>query len=189
MPLPTSLAFSTVVPGPSGPSVNARTLSFVIQTQHATEWCWAAVAASIADYFARQPVWQQCCVVAQTFSKSGPPPCTAPSSVVWNRPSKLGPALDLVGHKGQVNGWSYAFSAIQNEIDNGRPLGVAIRWRASKKPDTHFLTLTGYKDDGIQPEVTVQDPFKGTTRGVPLSGFASQYRTGGTWTYSYETRP
>lgn len=185
-----SLGFSyaTVTPGPPVP---ARQLPLTIQVQQESLWCWAAISSSVDDFYAIPPSWQQCCIVQSTFASPLPPPCISPTDPAWNRTAKLSPALRLVGHQGPSGPGAYGIAQIRSQIDSDQPLGVAIQWNGSSNPpDNHFVLLTGYSDDGTQPEVTVKDPFNGTTLAVPLRTFPAKYRSvGGTWIFSYETKP
>lgn len=188
MPLPKSQAFSAARLGAPGPPVPAKQLRLRIQLQRESQWCWAALAVSVDDYFSPPTGWDQCCVVSRTFSVAAAPPCILPFNRAWNQPSRLSLALQMVGHKGRVASRPYPIVGIRKEIDLGTPLGAAVAWHKSNPPATHFVLISGYRDDGIRPEITVKDSFKGTTVAVPLSDFPSRYRSGGAWTHTYETR-
>ena len=47
------------------PPVAGRGLAFTMQDQKQIDWCWAAVAASVGDFFAGQPTWDQCAIANQ----------------------------------------------------------------------------------------------------------------------------
>jgi hypothetical protein len=52
----------------------------------------------------------------------------------------------------------------------------------------HFVSISGYQNDGATEEVTVDDPWYGRST-VPLATFLTAYRYTGSWTDSYYTQP
>src|SRR6185295_7189908 len=69
-------------------------INFRVSRQLQTEWCWAALSASVADYFGDDG-WSQCLVAA---AETGGACCDDGSSPVCNRPHFLEAALRRVGH-------------------------------------------------------------------------------------------
>jgi Papain-like cysteine protease AvrRpt2 len=161
-------------PGGAAPGAG-RSLAFVVQHQNQTNWCWAAVTASIAAYYRNQG-WPQCRVVNDRLGQAVC--CQDGSSTICNQPWYLDQALKRVGNLANYVASPLAMSQIRNEVDAGRPIGVRIGWMNG---GGHFITVRGYSDQGL---VDVQDPwFGGST--LDYISFKSRYHGFGKWTHSY----
>jgi hypothetical protein len=66
-------------------------LSFQVQQQLESEWCWAAVSTSVAHYYAPSSSVTQCLVVNQQLKRTDC--CSNPSSNPCNQPGYLDQAL------------------------------------------------------------------------------------------------
>src|SRR5450755_5091717 len=117
-------------------------LDFSMQYREQSEWCWAAVSASISSYFggpagpAGGP-WLQCQVASSVL---GQPDCCADGSTAsCNQDWYLQDGLTCVNHLGgpPVVGPS-PFAYVQQEIDANRPVAVRIGWYPNQD-DGHFV--------------------------------------------------
>ena len=154
---------------------------FAMQVQQQTEWCWAAVSASVANFFGSL-TWTQCKVAAGELGlnccgSDGPQGC--------NQPWTLHQPLSRVGHFNRMSSASTSFIDSQNEINAGRPLCCRIAWA---RGNAHFVALGGCSTapDGTE-YVDSYDPFYGLVQKT-YADFVSAYLTvGDSWTHSYFT--
>jgi hypothetical protein len=157
---------------------------FSVQLQLQTQWCWAAVSASVADFFGSN-LWPQCQVAAAEFAPLNC--CGADGPLGCNNPWYLDKALTRVGHFDRRTTPNAPFSSVQSEINGGRPLGCRIAW--SGNTGGHFMAIGGWlvASDGTQ-FVDVYDPIYQFNQ-MPYVDFCSSYRSpGDTWTHSYFTK-
>ena len=158
---------------------------FVMQHQQQHNWCWAAVAASIQNFF-NPPASQvtQCQIATRAFPnisggcESGGKPntaCNLPNSLTtvlgaWHRLAAA-PILRPL-----------SFSEIQRTIDAGFPIPLRIVW--DDDPTTaHVAVITGYIPGAI-PRVQVDDPFYDRSV-VDLQTLVSAYQGVGMWERTY----
>ena len=169
--------------GPEGAPAQGTTrdLNLVMQHSGQTEWCWAAVSTSVALFYSAKSAWTQCTLVNQGLAQQAC--CTEGTSVACNQPFKLSSALDIVEHLASDFGGPLTFAAIAAQIDGGFPVGVCIDWTGG---GGHFVTIDGYDPNGEM--IDVEDPLFGHSH-VPLASFPARYQGGGTWAWTYLTRP
>jgi hypothetical protein len=158
-----------------------RTLEFTVERQCQSEWCWAAVSASVARFYLAASPWTQCTVVNTELGQKTC--CTDGATPTCNQPHVLESALALVKHLDRDFAGPLTFPDIAGEIDAGRPVGLCIDWTGG---GGHFVTVAGYDPKGEMIEI--EDPLFGTSE-VPLSSFPARYQGGGTWSWTYLTRP
>src|SRR5580704_15794914 len=137
----------------------SKQLSFTMQSQQQTEWCWAAVAASIAAYFnSAGPSggpWKQCEVVK--IVRSDATCCQNGTTPNCNHDDLLDSALTVVKHlAGPATPNAISYADIMQELNNNRPVAVRIRWYGD---GGHFVVLGGYDDSGGAQNVDVEDPW------------------------------
>jgi hypothetical protein len=165
---------------PSGGAAPARrTLSYTVQHQLQTQWCWAAVTSSVAVYY-QNGTWPQCRVANDRLGRTTC--CSEGSSAACNQPWFLEKALDRVGILSALTTGPLTLRQIMAEIDAGHPIGVRIQWSGG---GAHFITIRGYSDQNI---VDVEDPWYGHSS-VDYAAFVSRYHGTGRWTHSYRTNP
>jgi len=104
-------------------------LPFSIQGQNCTEWCWAAVVSSIAQFVKSAQPPQQCQVVdREAFSTNFPSPgccnptnsCKGDPNRLCNRPGSIGRALAAFNLTADSSGQTPGpadFSTIVQQID------------------------------------------------------------------------
>jgi len=156
-------------------------LNFVMQHQQQTNWCWAAVAASVSAFFNPSTPWTQCLIVNAELGRTDC--CVNGSSASCNVPWYLDRALQRTGNFVSWSSGAETLANIENEIDNGRILGVRIGWSGG---GGHFVVLEGYNADLNM--VAVDDPWYGASD-VALATFQTAYMGSGTWTHSYRVKP
>jgi hypothetical protein len=152
-------------------------LPFTVQHQLQSQWCWAAVTSSVANYY-KNPAWTQCRIVNDRLGQTVC--CGQGSSAACNRPWYLDQALSRVGDLENYIASPLSLAQIRTEIDAGRPVGVRIGWRNG---GGHFVAIGGYSGQNI---VDVHDPYWGYSS-VDYMTFRTNYRGLGMWTHSYRT--
>ncbi|RON11494.1 hypothetical protein BK659_01425 [Pseudomonas brassicacearum] len=153
----------------------AASLNFTMQRQTQTNWCWAAVSASVGNYYGTGS-WTQCVVANDELDRNSccnqPGPC--------NVYGYLDSALRTTRSFASMSQGSIQMNAIENQINMGRPIGIRVAWYGG---GAHFLTFYGTNGN----YVLVADSIYGySTRA--LNTFPGSYNGGGNWTTTYFTR-
>jgi hypothetical protein len=163
-----------------------KQLSFDMQSQERTEWCWAATAASVSRYYAATSgvaAKSQCEIATICVGFA----CCPPLPPDWdgNRFWALEDALDATAHLATGPTDSYlSFQDIVHEIDEGRPVCCRIYW---DNGSGHFNVITGYANE-LAEEVVIRDPEPSYGNSVmPYRTFVTNYH-GGKWKAAYLTK-
>jgi hypothetical protein len=156
---------------------------FTILPQEQTQWCWAAVAASVSKLYDAKPV-SQLQVASGQLERND---CTKGNRC--NRDGYLMAALKLVGH---LREWDALTPATQEqvytEVDKQRPLCARLLWSYGVG---HFVIIVGYaqKDQSnSRAGLAIADPFWGLSD-IDHEDFPTLYAYGATWTDTYFTKP
>lgn len=157
---------------------------FTMQHQENGEWCWAAVSCSIAVFFGSGQ-WTQCDIASSELNLFC---CVKPVPIKCNIPWSLDTALSLVGHFNSYSAGPASYAQIQNELAQGKPMGVRISWLGAH--GAHFIAIGGsLVDPNGNHFVDFFDPFNGNGQ-IEYSDLVSGYRTpGDSWTHTYLTIP
>lgn len=158
-------------------------LKFRMQHQLHSNWCWAAVATSVALFYNPTRKWTQCGVANRELGRKDC--CAKRANGQCNAIGHLQCSLTIVGHAEQppfIKG-TVPFTRAQREIDGGRPLGVRTQWFGGDIG--HFIAIVGYHTEFEM--LTVEDPTYGRSY-VDYHTFCADYRGAGTWTHSYCTK-
>jgi hypothetical protein len=158
-------------------------LAFSIQAQQRTNWCWAAVAVSVATYYDPATHWTQCLLANAELGRDD----CCEDIPVCNVASYLDTALERVGHLREWETSPASFEGVVEEVDAGNPLCARIEWPNGRG---HFVALIGYARAGgrvAADEVVVADPHLGVTR-WEYARFRKVYRHGGIWDESFWCR-
>ncbi|MGC5703198.1 hypothetical protein J4P02_23670 [Pseudomonas sp. NFXW11] len=158
----------------AAPPAGAR-LNFNIQPQTQSNWCWAALSASVGNYYGTGS-WTQCGVANAELGRNTccnqPGPC--------NVYGYLDSALRTTRSYGGMREDRMQMPAIDNQLSMGRPVGLRCAWYGG---GAHFLAIYG-SDGGY---ILVADSIYGySTRA--LNSFPGSYNGGGNWTHTYFTR-
>jgi Papain-like cysteine protease AvrRpt2 len=148
----------------------------VMQPQENDNWCWAAVAVSVAHYFDSNTPWTQTALAAKVVPTD---PCKAEP----NCPEPLQTALAAVGRlKGPPKTDSLSFNEVQTAIDAGLPLCVRVGWFGG---GGHFVAVDGVGSTPTgDPLVHVKDPFYGDST-MNFNDFYQNYLGAGAWTATF----
>ena len=157
-------------------------LDFVIQRQKLSKWCWAAIAASLGNYYRTSYLQQH--EVASRMLKFDCSRFHESTSVAThcNQCAMIDEALRISGCYSHWSPGRPTFDRIQSEIDVGQPICLRLEWY---KGGFHYLVLIGYYNE--TGEIYVDDPLHGSSVQV-FENFPSSYRgTGGIWRETFWT--
>lgn len=162
-----------------------KSFKFDIQRQEQTNWCWAAVGATVVHYYNNNTSWTQCDIVTAALKQDA---CFVDaSSPHINKQWYLDRALSIVGCLKRMTDKRVPEELVLYEIAARRPLGVRIHWRGG---GGHFVVLRSWfigEDDALW--YVVEDPAKngGGTRKMPASKFETAYGSQGrgSWSHTY----
>ena len=161
-------------------------LPFQIQDQQQTSWCWAAVAASVTDYFhmVNGAEVKAQCELASKYAK--PSDCCAdPSADGCDCPGVLETVLDDMVHCQGASG-AVGFDDIVTEIGTRKcPVCCKIAW-----PDDangHYVVIMGCHDDGSK-DVIVLDPIKDSPYNGAYTLDTFDGLAGGSWSTTIKTK-
>jgi hypothetical protein len=156
-------------------------LSFAMQQQEESNWCWAAVSTSIALYYEPSSAWTQCSVANGELGRNDC--CGAGANTACNVYGFLDSALTRVGHLDRWASGAAVFQSLDDEVDAGRPVGIRVAWSGG---GAHFLAVVGYLEDATD-YVAVDDPIYGRSD-VTYDTLTSSYQGSGSWTHTYYTK-
>ena len=181
-----SLDFELTLALPGGPPLTnvagGTHLAVTMKLQEQSNWCWAAVAAAVAGYYATN-VKSQCQIVSAVLPDAPAGGCCANgATTACNQQFQLLKALDYVSHLADTGseGEPLDNETLRAEITAGRPVGIQITWRDAGR---HFIAATGCKGDVVD----VRDPANGPTT-AHYQTLVDDYLGRGSWTRTYRTR-
>jgi hypothetical protein len=156
-------------------------LPFRGQLQVQSNWCWAAVAVSVAEFYEPQSRWTQAAVVGQELNRTD---CGAvPVPPACDQPHRLDLALartrTLAGWQAGVLGWE----AIRQELLRRAVLGVRVAWRGG---GGHFVAIYGVARSLAVEYLLVDDPLHGPQT-IEYQQFISNYQGSGQCSHLYFT--
>lgn len=166
-------------------------LSFAMQYQEQTFWCWTATASSVADYYDTSTVHPQCFLAEWAFQNNTC--CENGATEACNRPFLTDLALIHLGNYSISSSGAAAFGKVADEVDARRPVVAAIVWTTTNTG--HAAAVTGYLEVPGDPlgypfptyYLKIQDPIYGTSW-VLYDVFCSHYHVSGSWRYTYFTK-
>jgi hypothetical protein len=155
-------------------------LSFDMQEQLQTQWCWAATSASVSFFYDEGSKWTQCLVTQEAF---GSDCCQAPSPC--NKPWYLEKALAITNNFVKILEEALTFKSVEAELAKGRVIGVRVGWLSMRG---HFIVIYGCNQIGQTGYYDIDDSLYGKSI-ITESGLLSAYMGSGEWTHSYITKP
>ena len=161
----------------AGPSYQ---LSFTMEKQSELYWCWAAVTVSVSTFYSHVAAWTQCSLASAVLGIAN---CCA-ASTPCNQVYYLDLALSRTNNLNTAVTNPVAASDLQSELGAGRPVGCRIGW---SNQTGHFVAITGYQNDGVTEQVTVDDPFYEHSQ-MTIDHFTNSYQNDGSWTDTYYTK-
>ena len=161
-------------------------IEFKMQKQCHSNWCWAAVAASIAAYYGSNV--KQCDIANVELHRDDccNHPCDA-ANIVFNVTNVLASSLNRLSCFEQCSRFTRADpDRIDEELAVGQPLCARMVWRDG---GGHFVVIVGsWSDVGGMRMLALEDPFWGPSE-CSYPGFADHYQLlGGRWIDTYYTK-
>jgi hypothetical protein len=157
-----------------------RRLSFTMEAQLQSQWCWAANATSVSHYYDSASPWTQCTVVNAELGQTTC--CVDGSTPQCNQPWYLDLALTRTGNLASWTAGTATMAQVQSEILDGRPVGARIGWSGG---GGHFVMIAGYRCAAVG-YFDIRDPIWGSTD-VAVATFTTSYQGSGSWTHTYYT--
>lgn len=174
--------------------VHAACVGLTVESQEQTLWCWAAVAASVGNFYHPSRRWKQCQVA--NLERGRDDCCAHGESTNCNAEHRLDLALIRVGCFGGVPLLRvFTFEQVKALLSEGRPPCARQQWTDSGVG--HFVAIVcwaepvGLSSDRVptrQPWLKVSDPLYGDAI-VSYATFREGYLGRGVWTDSYKTMP
>jgi hypothetical protein len=157
-------------------------IRFDMQPQQQTNWCWAAVSTSVAEFYHPGSGWTQCSVAGAELSRTDC--CGSGASGPCNVPWYLDRALTRVGRLDRWVAGSVSVAAVETEVTYARPLCLRVAWSGG---GAHFLTIRGHYGWNGTDYLSVDDPIYGKSD-VAYSTLQTAYQGSGSWSHTYYTR-
>ena len=158
----------------------ASIMTFDMQHQQQTNWCWSAVSTSTSLFYDANSAWTQCSLANAELGQTTC--CINGGSTECNQPWSLNSALSRTGNLASWNAGSEPVATVEGQTDEGRPLGARIGWSGG---GGHFVMLTGVGNN--ETMVAVEDPWYGPSY-IAYDTFKNNYKGSGSWTHSYFTQ-
>jgi hypothetical protein len=156
-------------------------IRYLYEQQWKSQWCWCAVAVSVARTYVPALSLTQGNLAALIL---GDVACDTRDPDLCNSPHELDDALTFVDH---FNGIAMPLNItdIAKELEASRPVCAKVIWNDSIG-GSHFVAISGC--DVGTGAITVEDPLFGHTPTINLFQFAEAYRGVGTWNLTYLTK-
>jgi len=126
--------------------------------QERTEWCWAACAQMVLQFYGDASV-QQCDLATQLF---GEPCCANPDSPLCNEPAQVPDLAGVYANRGRnavlVPGY-VPFETLQDEINANRPVELGFVFNNGTG---HQVLVCGWNIDATGPYLLINDPQLGS---------------------------
>jgi hypothetical protein len=160
-----SRAYSTLLREVSiwGRLFQSKSLSFAMQAQTQSNWCWSATATSVSHFYWWFSPWVQCTVVNAELGAHRRLQLAGARGV--QRAVVSRPGLTRTNNFVSITGPA-TFQQVRNEIDAGRPVGARIGWNGG---GGHFMVIYGYSLIAGTTYFDIDDPIYGKSDGG-LSG-------------------
>lgn len=147
-------------------------LQMSIQTQlPQKEWCWAAVAASVASFASNgDEAWTPCMVATESFKSRGLNCCTSPHAC--DKMNDLGQVLPLLKIDFDLKRRALRFDEIVSSIKSSMlPICCYV---GGGEILGHYVAIDGY--DESTKDISIKDPLY-ESRIWPYEQFCKNYQT------------
>ncbi|MFD2265415.1 papain-like cysteine protease family protein [Lacibacterium aquatile] len=156
----------------------------VVEDQRQDNWCWAAVATSLAKYYDPNTPWTQETVANLELDRDD---C---------QHSQTGGTCDKVRHlenvlkkMGMLAEWPTKYAlpvgSVRKDIEQGNPVGIRIGWRDSKG---HYAVIVAISGDGLDASYYVSDPMYDDGICSRKTLYGNYQGQGGGWNESFRTK-
>jgi hypothetical protein len=168
-------------------------IAFEVQHQLHTDWCWAAIAASVSRHYSPKTKWCQCRLASEMVRRTGRgrrdccKRLKGRSLEVCNEEWFLASALRIIGRGGgRIKRSRLSFAAVQKSVRAGLPICARIGW-----PDGtgHFVVITGCNQSRNGDQwVYVEDPLHGHGTWLYAEFCTNYHYGGGRWTATFPVK-
>lgn len=180
---------------PVPPASNGWTkLGVHIQQQCHTNWCWAAVVASIADFYNPGTNCTQCIIAITRLEDPDccDAECEKDDDAKYNIPSTLQSTLHICGCDDGVHPLpdvAAPLDKIESQLSNGRPVCVRVSWTEDEFfGGGHFVVIDGF--EAGTGRLHVVDPLGREERDIHYDELSFNYPPhAGMWVDTYYTKP
>ncbi|MGN8000135.1 papain-like cysteine protease family protein [Sphingomonas sp. 22176] len=163
-------------------------LPFRVQRQgRRTQWCWAAVTATISGY-PNPPHDAPVTMCQLATSELGLPCCNNPVPSACDVQNTLDGPLSRIGRlRAPIIASPLSPQDVANELSANLPLPIRVEWRGG---GGHFVVIYGIRMVSNEVQLAITDPIYGESSisGAALIAWGYQ-AAGGTWTHSYLVTP
>ena len=111
-------------------------ISFNIEMQLKSRWCWAATSKSVSSFYLSSSIWTQCSIASAELSLKC---CDSPFPGDCDKDWYLDRALNQTGNFVRIDN-SVSWNTVNQEINQGRVLGARIGWFGG---GGHFMVIHG----------------------------------------------
>ena len=159
-------------------------VGFAMQDQCHSNWCWAAVAASVATFYNATTLRLQCTIANEELQRSDCCDSTCHAAgVAYKVVGALGSPLNRAGLLTSITfGWITRLR-LQQDLEAMLPVCVRTEWSGG---GGHFVVIAGYSPES--DTLTVCDPLRGVSA-LSFDTFRTSYTPSqGRWTHTYHTQ-
>ena len=156
-------------------------LSFNMEAQTQSNWCWAATSKSVSHFYSALSPWTQCKIAS---SELGQTCCNSPVPSPCNVPWYLDKALQRTQNFVSFQSGTISFDDIKNQLEQGLVVGARIGWNGG---GGHFMVIYGVTSFLSLEFLYIDDPIYGKSV-LTYQQFANNYQGCGTWTHTYFTK-
>lgn len=160
---------------------SSMVLSFDMELQTQSNWCWAATSKSVSTFYSVFSPWTQCKVASDELSQTC---CDTPVPSACNVPWYLDRALTRTHNYVSMQSGTITWSKVKEELQKGLVVGARQGWSGG---GGHFMVIHGVsKSNGVE-YLHIDDPIYGKST-LTYTQFATNYQGSGTWTHTYFTK-
>lgn len=159
---------------------SSQVLSFDMELQTQSNWCWAATSKSVSHFYSAFSPWTQCKIASEELDQTC---CDSPVPGACNIPWYLDKALARTNNFVSIQSGTITWSKVKEELQKGLVVGARIGWSGG---GGHFMVIHGVsKTNGVE-YLHIDDPIYGKST-LTYTQFATNYQNSGTWTHTYFT--
>ena len=156
-------------------------LSFNMELQTQSNWCWAATSKSVSHFYSVFSPWTQCKIASEELGNTC---CDSPVPSACNVPWYLDKALTRTNNFVNIQGGTVTWDKIKQELEKGLVVGARIGWNGG---GGHFMVIHGVSKTLGTEYLHIDDPIYGKST-LTYNQFATNYQNSGTWTHTYFTK-
>jgi len=148
--------------------------------QDQTQWCWAACADMVLNYYGAHN-FHQCDCANWLFGLSIC--CDVPSSFICNQPCNIGDVCSLYDRWGlrcSYTEGSVLLATLQFELNHDRPVEIGYAWNGG---GGHVILVTGWFKTSTDVVLVIKDPTTGSGTSLYKNLLTAQGK--GTWQWTW----